>query len=168
VLPLKLFEYMAMGLKVFATPTKTLSAYAEFITVADSTRILILVQEAIQNRAIAECNIDYSKVLNEVDWGTQLKPVIALLEERNAGSSPKSAKTVDIVNVNFYDWDGATLYKGGAERYVYDLASILKEDGWSPRILQVANRSFEKQFRGIPVIGIETGNCDKPWHPLGS
>jgi hypothetical protein len=158
VLPLKLFEYMAMGLKVFATPTKTLSAYAEFITVADSTRILILVQEAIQNRAIAECNIDYSKVLNEVDWGTQLKPVIALLEERNAGSSPKSAKTVDIVNVNFYDWDGATLYKGGAERYVYDLASILKEDGWSPRILQVANRSFEKQFRGIPVIGIETGN----------
>jgi glycosyltransferase involved in cell wall biosynthesis len=158
VSPLKLFEYMAMGLKVFATPTKTLSAYAEFITVAESSRILVLVQEAINNRAIAECHIDYSKVLNEVDWGTQLKPVIALLEERTASSSPKSAKTVDIVNVNFYDWDGATLYKGGAERYVYDLASILKEDGWSPRILQVANRSFEKQFRGIPVIGVETGN----------
>ena len=158
VLPLKLFEYMAMGLKVFATPTKTLSAYAEFITVADSSRTPVLVQEAIKNRAIAECNIDYSKVLNEVDWGTQLKPVIALLEERTASSSPKSVKTVDIVNLNFFDWDGATLFKGGAERYVYDLASILKEDGWSPRILQVANRSFETQFRGIPVIGVETGN----------
>ena len=158
VSPLKLFEYMAMGLKVFATPTKTLSAYADFITVADSNRIPAIVQEAIKNCAIGECNLDYSKVLNEVDWGTQLKPVIALLEERTASSSPKSAKTVDIVNVNFYDWDGVTLYKGGAERYVYDLASIFREDGWSPRILQVANRPFEKEFRGIPVIGVETGN----------
>ena len=161
VSPLKLFEYMAMGLKVFATPTKTLLTYAEFITVADSSRILVLVQEAVKNRAMAKRHIDYSKVLHEVDWGTQLKPVITLLEERTVNSSPKSAKpekTVDIVNVNFYDWDGATLYKGGAERYVYDLASILQEDGWSPRILQVANRSFEKQFRGIPVIGVESGN----------
>lgn len=62
---------------------------------------------------------------------------------------------VDIVNHNFYDWDGKVLYKGGAERYVYDLALLLLSLGYKPRILQGAKRPFKKTYRGVPVIGIK-------------
>lgn len=61
---------------------------------------------------------------------------------------------VDIVNHNFYDWNGETVFKGGAERYVYDLAVLLKKMGYRPRIVQGANHDFEKTYRGIKVVGV--------------
>lgn len=67
---------------------------------------------------------------------------------------------IDIINVNFYDWDGKVLYKGGAERYVYDLACLLKKMGYRPRLLQGANQAFEKKYRGIPVIGVKSDSCE--------
>ena len=66
------------------------------------------------------------------------------------------AGRVDLINHNFYDWDGKVLYKGGAERYVYDLAVLLQSLGYSPRILQGAKKGFQKKYRGIPVIGVKT------------
>lgn len=65
---------------------------------------------------------------------------------------------IDIINVNFYDWDGKILFKGGAERYVYDLACIIQELGLSVRILQNANHPFKKTYHGIEVIGVKTGS----------
>ncbi|MBQ3464746.1 glycosyltransferase family 4 protein [Candidatus Saccharibacteria bacterium] len=65
---------------------------------------------------------------------------------------------VDIINVNFYDWDGQTVFKGGAERYVYDLACLLKEMGYKPRLLQCSNVPFKKEYNGIEVIGIGAGD----------
>lgn len=65
---------------------------------------------------------------------------------------------VDIVNVNFYDWDGKILFKGGAERYVYDLACLLKGMGYRPRLLQCSNKPFKKTYRGIEVIGVGEGS----------
>lgn len=65
---------------------------------------------------------------------------------------------VDIINVNFYDWDGQTVFKGGAERYVYDLACLLKEMGYKPRLLQCSNIPFKKKYNGIEVIGIGVGD----------
>lgn len=62
---------------------------------------------------------------------------------------------VDIINVNFYDWNGNTLYRGGAERYVFDLACLLKKAGYHPRIIQGANFDFHKRYRGINVVGIK-------------
>ena len=61
---------------------------------------------------------------------------------------------IDILNVNFFDWDGDKLFKGGAERYVTDLAQLCKKMGVSVRLLQNANRPFERTFNGFPVIGI--------------
>lgn len=66
---------------------------------------------------------------------------------------------VDIINVNFYDWDGRIVFKGGAERYVYDLAVLLKSMGYKPRILQCSNVPFVKHYNGIDVVG--TGFGDK-------
>lgn len=65
---------------------------------------------------------------------------------------------VDIVNMNFYDWDGKVVYKGGAERYVYDLACLLKDMGYKPRILQCSNVPFQKKYEGINVVGLGVGD----------
>lgn len=61
---------------------------------------------------------------------------------------------VDILNINFYDWDGNTVYKGGAERYVYDLALLCRNMGLEVNLIQNANRYFEKSHCGLKVIGI--------------
>lgn len=69
-------------------------------------------------------------------------------------------KRVDIINVNFYDWDGKEVYKGGAERYIYDLAQLLVSQGYEPRILQGANLDFETTYRGIKVVGVKAADSD--------
>ena len=84
-----------------------------------------------------------------------VKKSVVCQEIRRRGNKNKK---VDIININFFDWDGKIVYKGGAERYVYDLACLLKKNGYSPRILQCSNVKFEKQFKGITVVGIGAGN----------
>ncbi len=64
------------------------------------------------------------------------------------------AGRVDILTHNFYDWDGKQVLKGGAERYIYDLAVLLKNMGYQVRIVQGANRDFEKEYRGVMVVGV--------------
>lgn len=82
-----------------------------------------------------------------------------VVKKANGGRKCEAtAGKVDIVNMNFFDWDGEVVYKGGAERYVYDLACLLKELGYSPRILQCSNVKFEKEFNGVKVVGIGMGN----------
>lgn len=159
VSPLKLFEYMAVGLKVFATPTKTLSAYSDFITVADSSILPDRIANVVAAPTLKRQPGAYQEILVKADWAAQMAPVLAQIDEIILSKKPTihSSKTVDIVNVNFYDWDGDVLYKGGAERYVFDLACMLKEHGWMPRILQNANREFSKEYRGIPIVGVATG-----------
>ncbi len=82
-------------------------------------------------------------------------------EVRSGGYKAKrSVKVgrVDIVNINFYDWDGKEVFKGGAERYVYDLACLLKDMGFKPRILQCSNKFFKKRFNGVEVVGVGGGS----------
>ena len=69
-------------------------------------------------------------------------------------------KKVDILNMNFYDWDGKTVFKGGAERYVHDLAKLLQSMGYKVRLLQQSNEPFEKTFDGIKVVGVGGGVAD--------
>lgn len=62
---------------------------------------------------------------------------------------------VDLININFYSWDGETMFLGGAERYIFDLASLLKKHGYRPRILQGADFDFVKDYKGIEVVGVK-------------
>lgn len=75
---------------------------------------------------------------------------LALKKTKSANSN-----RVDIINHNFYDWKGKTVFKGGAERYVFDLCQLLKKLGYTPRIIQGADSDFSKKYRGIEVIGIK-------------
>ncbi|WP_051257814.1 glycosyltransferase [Desulfovibrio cuneatus] len=155
VSPLKLFEYMALGLPVFATPTKTLSEYSKDIMVYDRTTMV----SAIQTWATAPASInkkDYTKILQTVDWASQMLPVIAHCNTLSTLKKNRK-KTVDFININFFDWEGETVYRGGAERYIYDLACICLKNNWQPRILQNAHTPFSRTFKGIPVIGVPIG-----------
>jgi glycosyltransferase involved in cell wall biosynthesis len=67
-----------------------------------------------------------------------------------------TAPRLDILNINFYDWAGERLYRGGAERYVLDLAGLARGIGLVPRILQNAWQPFTASVDGIEVVGIPT------------
>lgn len=157
VLPLKLFEYMAMKLPICATKTLSLMEYSDSIFVGSDFEILAEIEAMAASKT--KTQVDYTSILSGADWGIQVAPVVASLDSmiNDAKNSAKiSVRKVDIININFFDWDGVTLYKGGAERYVYDLACLMLESGWSPRIIQNANHDFSLEFRGIPVVGVKT------------
>lgn len=162
VSPLKLFEYMACGLPVFATPTATLREYSQYVTVASASELPGAVDAWIAQRETGgDPPPGYKEVLDKVDWGRQLQPLLALIQPggastRRSGSTRK--RRVDLVNINFFDWSGRVLYKGGAERYVFDLAKLLESEGWAPRILQNGTHPFQIDFQGVPVIGVPSRN----------
>lgn len=81
-------------------------------------------------------------------------------DKKKRSNHATASKRVDIINVNFYDWDGEIIFKGGAERYVFDLAKIIQKMGHKPRILQNANKPFTKVYRGVEVVGVVTGAKD--------
>lgn len=60
----------------------------------------------------------------------------------------------DILNIGFFDWNGEHLLTGGAERYVSDLCDLLIEAGYRPRLVQNAHTPFQRDFRGIEVVGV--------------
>lgn len=91
-------------------------------------------------QSFAKCQ---SKKVKSTDLGTKRKFI---------------PKKVDIINMNFYDWEGKVLYKGGAERYVFDLACVLKKMGYKTRILQCSYQPFVKTYRGIEIVGVGSGN----------
>lgn len=90
------------------------------------------------------------------EWGRQFKKALNLI--RASGGRKIFSKRVDIINVNFFDRSGEVLFKGGAERYVYDLAVLIKSMGHYPRIIQNSNDFFERDYRGIKIVGLPLGD----------
>lgn len=158
VLPLKLFEYMAMGLPICATRTSTLLDYSGTVFVGTNEEIVYKIR-AMACSTDKVTRLDYKASLADADWAVQVSPVADMLDLSfgiREDAEFFNPNNVDIVNINFFDWDGDVLYKGGAERYVFDLACLMRDLGWAPRIIQNANRDFFKDFRGIPVVGVKT------------
>lgn len=156
VSPLKLFEFMAANKPILALPTKTVNEYAEIINVCDAQAIL----QIIKNRKwIAPGSHSYALCLRQHEWSNLTAPLLERMRtqvNKSYAAVKVPNKLVDIINFNFFDWDGEVLYKGGAERYVYDLSKIISDLGYQPRILQNANKGFERNFRGVPVVGVQT------------
>lgn len=156
VSPLKLFESIACEKPVLATATKTLLAYRDVINILKDSEF----SNFIAHRKGLKVNVEtYQKILLKNSWPNLLKPLLAFIESdtERIGETPRvksKVPRVDIININFFDWKGEVLYKGGAERYVYDLAKLCQEYGFQTRIMQNANSYFSKEFDGIPVIGV--------------
>jgi glycosyltransferase involved in cell wall biosynthesis len=155
VSPLKLFEYFACKKPVVATPTKTLLKYKDAIHIYDADDFVRFFANS-PTPLIDESK--YERLAFSNRWETLVAPLLSQLDSR-IDTAPKApaltrTPTVDIINVNFFDWDGEVLYKGGAERYVYDLARICVSKGLNVRILQNANSLFVKEYNSIPVVGL--------------
>lgn len=159
VSPLKLFEYLAAGKPVIGTPTRTIREYEHAMIVASGIDFVDAVASGQWSTAYTEAS---AEVANAHAWPVLHAP---LLRQVNAGNVTRLTAAcaqrtvkVDIINVNFYDWNGETVYKGGAERYVYDLAVVLRGMGCEVRLLQNAREPFERDFRGVKVVGINAAD----------
>ena len=159
--PLKLFEFIAAYKPVLASPTKTVMQYKDIINVAEATDI----SEVIRRRSWRRVDESaYASILREHDWGSLvdgLREVLAksATDSRRTRVCIERKKTLDIINVNFFDWNGEVLYKGGAERYVADLAEIGNKRGYAVRIIQRGNYAFERNFQGMQVLGVVDGGA---------
>jgi len=155
VSPLKLFEYFACRRPVVATPTKTLLKYKDSINLYSKDEFVRFFAES--PRTLIDPS-KYEQLSFNNRWETLVAPLISKLNGRIAASQKTPAiikkRTIDIINMTFFDWDGEVLYKGGAERYVYDLAKICEAKGLNVRILQKARSLFFRNFNDIPVIGV--------------
>ena len=155
VSPLKLFEYFACKKPVVATPTKTLLKYKDAIHIYDKNEFI---RFFAGSPAPSIDESKYEQLSFNHRWETLVAPLISKINHRidTTKKAPviTKRKTVDIINVNFFDWDGEILYKGGAERYVYDLAKICETMDLHVRILQNANSFFFKKYNTVPVIGL--------------
>lgn len=157
VSPLKLFEYLAAGKPVVGTPTRTIAAYDGAIIVAAGDEFVEAVAGGRWKTAYTPASRD---VAQRHEWSALHAPLIEFVESRRAAQAqaPVALRAepprVDIVNVNFFDWKGKTLYKGGAERYVFDLARLLQGMGCRVRLLQNATEPFRRDFKGVEVVGV--------------
>lgn len=75
-------------------------------------------------------------------------------QEQNVSDHAQKNNYVNIYTITFFDYAGKKLYNGGAERYLIDLAEVLKKLGWTPRIVQAAHGSWSRMYFDIEVIGI--------------
>lgn len=64
--------------------------------------------------------------------------------------------TVYIVTYTFLDADGNNMFYGGAERYVIELADIIKQLGYNAEVIQVGNFNWVRYYHSLRVNGIQS------------
>ena len=64
---------------------------------------------------------------------------------------------VAILAPQFFDLKGETLFLGGAERYLVELARLIRDLGYRPVVYQGAYGQWQREVEGITVIGLDSG-----------
>lgn len=92
--------------------------------------------------------------------GTPLLPANLAASFDSIAPSPANnlglkSKCAHFYSVNFFDPGGNTVYSGGAERYITDLAALLQESyGLMPVVYQASHYAWERSYQGLQVIGV--------------
>ncbi|MBL8178548.1 MAG: polysaccharide pyruvyl transferase family protein [Bryobacterales bacterium] len=74
--------------------------------------------------------------------------------------STGSRGTVHVLTPLFFDREGQTMMSGGAERYLIELAPILRSFGFHIRAYQSARGAWTRDYNGIEVCGLDTQGLD--------
>jgi glycosyltransferase involved in cell wall biosynthesis len=154
--PLEVCDAIAAGKPILALPTPAVAALAGTIAIASSDAIV----RRLVDRDIPPVDHDaYGRFARAHRWSDLLAPVVSAAGEWAGHNAPPvfdvpASRRVDILNFNFFDWDGEKVFNGGAERYVHDVALLCRRLGLEPRLMQNARRPFERVYGGVPVIGI--------------
>ena len=67
---------------------------------------------------------------------------------------------VNVLTPLFFDHDGTEMMGGGAERYLLELAPIIRSMGYDIRVYQSARGDWTRSYDGIEVAGLDTGGVD--------
>lgn len=65
-------------------------------------------------------------------------------------------RSLPILAPQFFNFTGDQFYLGGAERYLVELAKLISSLGYQPIVYQSARERWEREYDGIPVIGLPT------------
>ncbi len=66
-------------------------------------------------------------------------------------------KRVVILTYTFFDFDGNNMYYGGAERYLLELAAMIRAQGYYPEVYQCGNGYWVRYYQDLRVTGIDVG-----------
>ena len=76
-------------------------------------------------------------------------------ESTSPACTPNNRLTANIYTINFFDPAGNSVYTGGAERYIIDLAALLdKHFGLKTVVYQRSHYNWIREYQTIPVIGL--------------
>lgn len=79
--PIKMYEYLAAGIPVVATPIRECAAFAPYIRTADTGKESVLkIEEAI--KASEDEKQDYIKIATENSWTKRVEKIVSILETR--------------------------------------------------------------------------------------
>jgi len=67
-------------------------------------------------------------------------------------------RRVIILSYTFFDFDGVNMYYGGAERYLLELAELIREQGYYPEVVQCGNGYWVRYYQDLRVTGIDVGS----------
>lgn len=80
--------------------------------------------------------------------------------------NPKK-QNIDILNFQFYDYEGERLFIGGAERYVLDLAKLFTEKrNYNVRLFQASRKPFLKKVENFEICGLKTNSVIDKYEDL--
>lgn len=91
---------------------------------------------------------------HQVLVSAKLTSAVQSSSAQNSSPGMQGNRHVNLYTVTFFDYAGKKLYNGGAERYLIDLAQLLKKLGWVPRIVQAAHGSWTRMYFDIEVTGV--------------
>jgi polysaccharide pyruvyl transferase CsaB len=69
-------------------------------------------------------------------------------------TGPRSIRKVYIVAYSLFESTGQVIYLGGAERYLIELAALIRERGYEVEVYQSAWGNWLRYFYDIPVYGL--------------
>jgi len=70
-----------------------------------------------------------------------------------------STDRIFLITRVFFDPSGNNMQFGGAERYLLELAQVIRSIGYKPVILQCGNDHWLRYYLDVPVVGIKVGEA---------
>lgn len=71
------------------------------------------------------------------------------------------APIVNFVVPTFFDMNGNNMFYGGAERYLLELARLVRGMGYDTNVYQCANSDWVRYYRDLRVTGVKARNTDQ-------
>jgi glycosyltransferase involved in cell wall biosynthesis len=76
--------------------------------------------------------------------------------DKNQNIRLSDAAIIQILTPQFFTPDGHEIYFGGMERYFMDLALLIQEMGYTPKIYQRGRGVWQRHYRGLTIQSIDS------------